>query len=121
MPDTAINMNTEKEWFDHPSRATELRTLIHDPTFIDALDVLTAIGLVPVKPEPGTTASLMEFYALSNRWRDGYLECLANIKILAKPKLIKPRDETSWKSSSEQYEKAKKEAESPEPINVKFE
>ncbi len=112
---------TEKTWFDNPTRATELRAILHDPVMIDALEVLTEIGLLPIKPPEGTTSSLMEFYALSNRWREGYLECLANIKLLASPKTIKLPDKPSWKSSPDKYEKAKKESENLEPITVKFE
>lgn len=112
-------MNTEKEWFSHPTRATELKSLLHDPTIIDALDVLTAIGLLPIKPPEGTTSSLMEFYALSNRWREGYLECLANIKLLASPKPIKLPDKPAWKSSPDKYKEAQ-ETSTVKPEKIKF-
>jgi hypothetical protein len=109
----------EKQWRDHPARATELNTLLHDPVLIDALEVLTGIGLLPITPPAVAGYSLMEFHALSNRWREGYLACLENLKTLAKIKPLKPKDETSWKSSEELYEKARQESElKPEPIKL---
>jgi hypothetical protein len=107
----------EKQWSDHPARAGELNKILRDPVLIDALEVLTAQGLLPITPPPVAGYSLMEFNALANRWREGYLACLANLKLLAKIKPFRPRDETSWKASPDKYEEARKASElKPEKV-----
>lgn len=77
-------MITKTQWYRHPTLRSELEELLKNPVLIAALEVVFQLGVkstaFPVNP-----VDLVQFFALMGAKRDGYIEALANLQMLAKP------------------------------------
>ena len=86
---------THKEWFARPDLVEKFGDLMLDPTLQIALDVVMVCGL-PKSRFNATTANLIENHALLNAKREGYYECLQNLRTLATPRTKQEAELTPW-------------------------
>ena len=93
---------THKEWFARPDLVEEFAGILRTDTLKLALEVVMMVGL----PKPrlrSDTPNLMENHALLNAKREGYFECLQNIKTLAVNTDKKEADAPAWKHAKSEY------------------
>ena len=86
---------THKEWFARPDLVESFADLLRNETLQIALDVVTTAGL-PKSRFNAATTNLMENHALLNAKREGYYECLTNLRTLATPRTKQEAELTPW-------------------------
>lgn len=91
---------TYKEWSARPDLIERLSMQLRDETLQLALSVVEDIG-IPRTRFRADAPNLMENHALLNAKREGYFECLANLKALANAKPRTDLDLSPWKHTSE--------------------
>lgn len=88
---------TYKEWSARADLVTEFAQIMRDSTVQLALSVIEEWGL-PRQRIRADSPNLMENHALLNARREGYYECLANLKALANPRQkLLDNDLAPWK------------------------
>lgn len=85
---------TKEQWFAHPTFRKELAELLDHPTLRVALDLVLDYGISPVALP--TNVDLVHFAALTGARRDGYVECLTNLRLLAKNPTVRPDGPKPW-------------------------
>lgn len=95
---------TPKEWSARPDLVDEFSQILRSPTVQLAISVLEEVGMPKARLKPDSP-NLMENHALLNSKREGYFECLSNLKALA---IMKPKgpdlDLAPWKHASQEQD-----------------
>lgn len=76
---------TYKEWFSRQDLISEFAALLSKPPLRTAIEVIEDHGRPKAKLRP-ESPNLMENHALLNARREGYFECIENLKSLAQQK-----------------------------------
>jgi hypothetical protein len=95
---------TPKEWSARPDLVEEFSQILRNPTMQLAISVLEDVG-TPRTRLKIDSPNLMENHALLNSKREGYFECLSNLRALAIMKQKGPDlDLSPWKHASQEQE-----------------
>lgn len=90
-----------KEAFElHPTRRAEWAELLREPVVQDVLAIIREKAFEP-KPIPAG-AGLMEWSALQNQRREGYLDCLTNLLDLARVSPFVAPPQPPWESPNKE-------------------
>ena len=91
---------TYKEWSARPDLIERLSFLLRDEVLQSALSVVEEWGLPRQRIRPDSP-NLMENNALLNARREGYYQCLDNLRTLAQNKAKPELELAPWKHASE--------------------
>lgn len=86
---------TQKQWDAHSSFRTDLKKLLDDPVMQVALGIVLDIGTFPI-PYPGGEVNLIHFAALTGARKEGCIEALKNLEMLAKTPAERPAVRQPW-------------------------
>lgn len=90
---------TQDQWHSSIDLRKNLEGILHDPTMLAALEILKDRVMTPTPVPAGV--DLRDFYANLGAKKEGYFECLANLRSLSQVRATKTEAVKPWDNEAQ--------------------